>query len=65
MGDIADWIIEEGEMADLWDNGYYRGITCKYCGKNGLRWENLGTQEKPKWRLFNSKGIHLCIKKEA
>ena len=34
----------------------YRSVTCKFCGKVGLRW-----QEQQQWALVDAKGaIHFC-----
>ena len=61
MGDMADYFLErafgpwdddDGEMRE----DEYRGIRCRYCGLSRLKW----TQTKTGWRLFDSKGMHVC-----
>jgi hypothetical protein len=51
MGDMAD--LYNGDLPD----DYYRRITCKFCGKRDLEWD-----ETPQgWRLFTQKGnLHQC-----
>ena len=46
MGDMADWTIEcmerawfYGEDDGLYDFGWL--LSCKFCGKEGLHWENI------------------------
>lgn len=63
MGEMADAIVESG-VEDYRYEYYHdkrpgaKRVTCKYCGKKGLHWEQL---ESGKWWLF-SKGsvIHKC-----
>lgn len=63
MGDMSDLIAWSGggdpfEDTDspFSDHDPFN-IYCKYCGQDGLHWNNL----KDKWRLFDSKGkVHSC-----
>jgi hypothetical protein len=52
-----------GEMADMHDYGYWpddeepHEITCKYCGKAGLEWDD----SSGRWVLINEVGLpHKC-----
>ena len=61
MGDMADELINDIFEADWQGAIDMKTITCKYCGRDGFHWGNIGTEEKPKWRLFDSEEkIHLC-----
>jgi len=57
MGDMADYYLDHD-----YDNLHYdeepisKNVTCKYCGKKGLRWEMV----EGKWRLFNKVKMHNC-----
>lgn len=60
MGDIADWLYENFDTEC--EDEYYEGsrnanVSCKYCGKNGLRWRQF-IVDRPKgattqWLLFD------------
>lgn len=55
MGDMADWIIDNGIDELIYDNGGF--VSCKYCNEDYLHWENIDG----KWRLANEKCvIHKC-----
>lgn len=72
MGDMADWIIDNGYdewmdfdpetygMPDFDDAQVFPGpkrFSCKYCHKTGLVWR----QFENGWRLTNDDGsIHKC-----
>ena len=62
MGDMADWIIENGLCDDeepLYDYGGAKA--CRNCGEGGLHWENLGTRGLPQWVLCKESGqMHDC-----
>ena len=68
MGDMADWIIENGiddcvYDLDLHDGFEMRSKRCKYCGKDGFVWINQGTKKSPRWRLMTKTGkLHSCAK---
>lgn len=49
-----DWIPDY----DWWDgDGYDEEVTCRYCGKEWLEWE----QTEHGWRLFDANGdVHNC-----
>lgn len=38
MGEMADFINENGAESDLMDDGEQAATTCRYCGKGGLYW---------------------------
>ena len=61
MGDIADMMIEDGLM---FEDEFERPVQCKYCKREEFYWRNLGTEEKPIWRLVTAKTgkIHSCKK---
>jgi len=60
MGDMADWVNDNGMIEDVL-YGYEGTLKCKYCGKEGLSWYNLGSRGKPNWRLQEEDGtIHEC-----
>jgi hypothetical protein len=55
MGDIADWVTDNGEL-DYLENG----VTCRYCKEDGFWWVNVGTKRKPVWRLSDGENLHQC-----
>ena len=63
MGDMADWAVEH-MMFNEWGEAIpYRrrpptNVTCRYCDKTGLRWQNVKGGE---WRVHEKSGsLHLC-----
>lgn len=63
MGEMADWINENGEWDELLNGRESNPLphTCKYCGLEGCYWCNIGTENSPKWRLIEPNGqIHTC-----
>jgi 3-methyladenine DNA glycosylase Tag len=66
MGDMTDWIIENGMMFDEeyereFDDDFSIGKICKYCGKSGLQWKQINN----KWRLYDlDNNLHCCLLKE-
>lgn len=52
-----------GDMADMYDYGYWPDdldppeVACKFCGKQGLTWDN----SRGRWMLINEAGNpHRC-----
>jgi hypothetical protein len=65
MGEIADWVNDDMSGWSL--NNEYEYIPgpirykrCRYCGKSGLTWKNLGSKNSPIWRLSDKNGVHTC-----
>lgn len=47
---------------ECWDMDPPPPPSCYWCGKEDLRWTNLGTKDDPKWRLFEPGGErHSCM----
>jgi hypothetical protein len=59
VGDIADYAIDQMVEQGMWGRARPRrprAVTCKFCGKPNLRW-----QEQQQWALVDAKGaIHFC-----
>jgi hypothetical protein len=67
MGDMADFIIENGILSQFYEDPDPREgtTTCKYCSEDILVWGNIGSKKKPIWRLHNEDGtLHSCKHKE-
>lgn len=64
MGDMADMINECGFDEDDWENERaLHDVKCKYCGKSGFQWINIGSDIEPKWRLADQHmKWHFCKK---
>lgn len=64
MGDMADWIIENGELDVLYDEG--DEMACSYCGQCGLKWAMIAGRPRsilnpPVYRLVDENGkVHSC-----
>lgn len=54
MGDMADDLIDMIYAADIFDEENAE-VECKYCGKDYLWWQNVGTQAAPRFALFESR----------
>jgi hypothetical protein len=57
MGEIADMDADNFYSWD--DEAYDQTVTCKFCGEDGLYWE----QVDGKWKLYNAEGKkkeHIC-----
>jgi len=56
MGDIADYMVEQMINREVRFHSEPRDVTCKFCGKTGLRWH-----EGQQWALVTKRGaIHDC-----
>jgi hypothetical protein len=75
MGDMADYTLSCQMNDDDWtarpfrsQGPPYRFITCKRCGKTGLKWFGTWDSDKGKrvWRLINyqSGTLHKCEKEK-
>ena len=56
--DEAGW--SDDDLRDLeYEDVGYSGVRCKYCGKGGMRWGQVGIG-KSGWRLFDNGELHSC-----
>jgi len=61
MGDMADYLTEQGEIEQLDGDDYYEGERCRYCGLSGFTWYHT----RDGWRLFDEDNeVHLCRDKQ-
>lgn len=71
MGEYAEYYIDQMldramRVGGLGDDDYdYQPTlkpppTCKRCGKEHLRWQEVETPQGEKWVLFEGKNRHIC-----
>lgn len=70
MGEYSEYHIDQmfdaldDDIDDLFDRqGWYPRTqpTCKRCGKERLRWQEVETPQGEKWVLFEGKNRHVCM----
>jgi len=58
MGDMADELFDSIFNADLDPDDEEQDVCCKYCGKDGLWWQDVGDKRV----LFEAVGRHSSIR---